>query len=545
MKSFIRAFSLLTSTALITSVALAGALKITHLDANNAKADDMAVAGAIAAELSQTIVAEGKMKLENPSASNTYYGYANDGPLSPAANDVQSKDHQVEATKTEPDKNTYLVLEGQKGPDGAYNYGTHFLFQGHENGMRKDGKPRGYLTRVNLDADEAHRVTLMGEMDTSGNTLPFVDGSSWNPFAKRLMLTGEEGEEGGLWQATAEFPSVIDDLRGVAGIGSYEGVESDMDGNLWLIEDAGGKKGETSKHARQPNSFVFRLVPADKTDLKKGGQLEVLQVMGADGQPVLFRDGQVEADITAQAVKDLYSYGKTFKTKWVLVHDTAKDGMTPFDANMLAKTAGGSPMKRPENGMFRPGMGFKEFYFTTTGDTNLDTEVGAEGGGFGGIFRLTQSAPSAKDGELAIVYRGEASHTGFDNLAFWSADHLMIVEDAGDKVHSQRQAFDAGYIIDVTADYGKADAAAPVRFLTAGRDAAATVDSKLAAAEGTGYQNDGDHEITGIHVSDGDASEAGLIGTKIPTPFADGWRVFYTRQHGQNQTYEIKGDATM
>ena len=54
-----------------------------------------------------------------------------------------------------------------------------------------------------------------------------------------------------------------------------------------------------------------------------------------------------------------------------------------------------------------------------------------------------------------------------------------------------------------------------------------------------GYQNDGDNEITGIHVSNGDPSIAGLIGTGAPTPFEKGWRVFYTRQHGRNITFEI------
>src|SRR5207247_666384 len=88
-----------------------------------------------------------------------------DGQCVPAAGDVQSKDHNVEATKTEPDKNTYLVLEGQTGADANYNYGTHFLFQGHENGVTKDGKQMGYFTRVNLDADEPHRVTLMADHD--------------------------------------------------------------------------------------------------------------------------------------------------------------------------------------------------------------------------------------------------------------------------------------------------------------------------------------------------------------------------------------------
>ena len=54
-----------------------------------------------------------------------------------------------------------------------------------------------------------------------------------------------------------------------------------------------------------------------------------------------------------------------------------------------------------------------------------------------------------------------------------------------------------------------------------------------------GFQNDGDNEITGIHVSDGDAGIGGLLGAKIPRPFRDGWRVFYTQQHGDNVTYEI------
>jgi hypothetical protein len=53
-----------------------------------------------------------------------------------------------EAHKTEPDKNTYLVFpRGLSGPDSSYDYGTHFLFQGHEGGAP------GYITPINLDAD--------------------------------------------------------------------------------------------------------------------------------------------------------------------------------------------------------------------------------------------------------------------------------------------------------------------------------------------------------------------------------------------------------
>src|SRR5215470_7043045 len=86
-------------------------------------------------ELIETIVAQGSNALENPSTLTSFYGYDNDGPLTPAPGDLPSAIHKVEATKTEPDKNTYLVLRNQTGADPNYDYGKHFLFQGHELGQ--------------------------------------------------------------------------------------------------------------------------------------------------------------------------------------------------------------------------------------------------------------------------------------------------------------------------------------------------------------------------------------------------------------------------
>jgi lipoprotein-anchoring transpeptidase ErfK/SrfK len=51
--------------------------------------------------------------------------------------------------------------------------------------------------------------------------------------------------------------------------------------------------------------------------------------------------------------------------------------------------------------------------------------------------------------------------------------------------------------------------------------------------------NDGDNEVTGIHVSDGDPTPAGLLGAKKPKLFFTGWRAFWTAQHGDNATFEI------
>ena len=67
-----------------------------------------------------------------PTSMVRFYGNDGDGPMLPAPGDVQTPSHNVEASKTEPDKNTYLVVKGQHGADPIYDYGTHFLFQGHE-----------------------------------------------------------------------------------------------------------------------------------------------------------------------------------------------------------------------------------------------------------------------------------------------------------------------------------------------------------------------------------------------------------------------------
>jgi hypothetical protein len=55
----------------------------------------------------------------------------------------------------------------------------------------------------------------------------------------------------------------------------------------------------------------------------------------------------------------------------------------------------------------------------------------------------------------------------------------------------------------------------------------------------SGFKNDGDNEITGIHVSDGDPTVHGLLGAKLPFALLGDWRVFYTAQHGDNRTYEV------
>jgi hypothetical protein len=504
--------------------------------AANTRSDGYAPASKLSPELLQTVAAQGATKLENPSAVASTYGYSND--VLNAAGDPQmvpTPTKPTEANKTEPDKNTYLKFrQGLNGADPSYDYGQSFLFQGHENGAAG----AGIITRINLDADPAHRVTLLADHDNQGKPLATIDGSTWDPFSKRLLFTTESASKP-TYAATPDYPSTVTDVSPALGRGGYEGIQDDRDGNIWIVEDIGGanKPGTTAKI---PNSFVYRYVPAKPGDLEHG-KLQALQVLNDAGAPIT-QASQTPVNSPDQLA--VHTFGKSFKTKWVTVHDTATAAPGAFNANQAAKDANATPFKRPENGNFRPGTQFREFYFDETGDTNATSVENDTAGGWGSIFKLTQRDPSADEGTLTIFAKGDKEHAGFDNTGFLSSTQLGVVEDAGDTLHGQRNALDSGYVYDTNADYSN-PATKPVRWLGEGRDPSATID----AANGGFGKNDGDNEITGLHISDGDPSVEGILGSRDPNLRNPHWRWFYTQQHGDNITYEVfpavqrRGDA--
>jgi hypothetical protein len=545
----------------------------------NPKTVGFAAPNVLSPELVELIVAQGSTPLENGTAPIPYYGYDGNGPHLPPLGS------NVEATKTEPDKNTYLVFaKGLSGPDASYDYGTHFVYQGHENGVpvALPGAPAGttingsYITRINLDADGAHRVTLLATQTDAGVPLQKIDGSGWDPFARKLLFTTETGfasvpsgqpaqPSPSIYQATPDFPSSVQDISNVIGRAGFEAVQNDDRGNVYLVEDVGGANGTGGNaRTRQPNSFFFRFKPKNPSDLQAGGTLQALQVI-VGGSALKFTQpaSSSAADIAAAADTDisgansagyvsLHQYGTTFTTRWIDISTTTAATPLPgADDNALAKAAGATPFKRPENLAFRPRSNFKELYFDETGDTDNRTCAGGGPapnpnlpacttpnvtGGFTTIFKLIQS-PTSNMGSISVLYNGDQAHAGFDNVAFFSKDLIAFVEDAGDTLHTQRNALDSAYLFDVTKDYSHG--AQPVRFLAEGRDASATVDSGLSGS--AGFQNDGDNEITGLYVSDGDTSTQGLLGESSPKLFQQNgkWRAFWTQQHGDNVTYEL------
>jgi len=482
------------------------------------------------------LVAQGTDKLENPSGLLTTFGLLNDGLT-----------QKFEPTRTEADENLYLVFDHNLGgPTPGFDYGRHYLFQGHENGV-----PRAYVTRINLDVtDPAHRITLLTPVGADGTTgFGSIDGSTWNPFTRTLLFTQERGAGGAPIEITPEWPSQVRTLEGFLGKGGFEGIHPDNRGNIFLVEDVGGpstnvdpNNPNSPKTARQPNSFIYRFVPNDVTNISKGGVLQALQVT-IDGQPVVFGGttaAQVQADVFAVVQLKLHTLGSHWPVKWVNVHDSTAcaPNCPSFDANAEAKKAGATPFKRPENLAFRPGSNFRTMFFDPTGDTDANsggTPALAARGAWGSIFRVDFSR-SGNDGFISITVLGDADHASFDNLAFADRNTLLAAEDRGDNLHTQLNKLDSVWAFRVGGDDDDDDDDAPrdARFIALGRDPASEQDSLLLGTPG--FQNDGDNEPTGLHVSNGDTSVRGLLGTPRNLERAH-W--FVTQQHGLNQVWRI------
>jgi hypothetical protein len=504
-------------------------------------------------------VVNGNDALENPAGIFSRYGYLDDSTLQADA----------QPTKTEPDQNTYLVTKRSPGgPTAGYDYGHRFLIQGHEV-FTPSGATfnRAYFTRVNLDVqDPAHRVTLLNPLpsDATDSGVRSIDGSTYDPFTGQLLFTAEAGNLGGVfgqalkWSGTTAPP--VANYDGSMGKAGYEGIHNDKLGNLVIVEDVGGGN-VTPTGVKQPNSFVYRFKPTHAGDLTQG-KLQVLQV-SVDGTPITFHNTLTDgapaalADALGEPIRALHS-GSPQQAKWVTIHDTAVDGTAAFDANAAAKAGGvgananpankGTPLKRPENAKFAPGTDFRSLVITETGDTSKtagDEAGAAERGAWGALLRVDLAKAGADAGTIKAVVVGDQAHASFDNVTFLDRKTALVGEDRGETLHQQANALDSLWSFDITKPLDQINADAK-RLIALGRDPEATGDTGLREPPPARTHNDGDNEVTGIHVSDGSTSPSGILGAELPFDAGVGrspWRIFVTGQHGANITYEIIATA--
>jgi secreted PhoX family phosphatase len=512
----------------------------------------------VAPGYSQQEVARGSNPLENPIGQYKWYGYLDDA--IPVAQGGSG-----ERTTTEADINTYLKTDQSPGgPTAGYDYGTHFLFQGHENGKNNQNQDdfQAYLTRINLDVtDPAHRITLLNAPDQNGKTgLTRVDGSTWDPSNGEMLFTqeGSGTSTGGVvgtalqWGSGTDMPA-LHHYDGSIGKGGFEGIHPDGNGNLILAEDIGGSSitdptDSSAGKAKQPNSFIYRYVPDSADDLTRG-KLQALQV-SIGGEALAFHgtDG-CQDGLGRNAAYDTYGplilalhSGAEQQAQWVTVHDTATDGTDVFNANVAAKKHCATPFKRPENLNFVPGTDFGSFVFDATGDTGkaagLNPRAAARAS-WGALYRADIAAGDTS-GTVRTIELGDADHASLDNLTFLDANTLLAGEDRGDSLHKELNKLDSLWSFDISLPLDQVNGDAK-RLIAEGRDPQATVDSHhLEAKDVPKFQNDGDNEVTGVTVSDGHVGLGNVQGKHVPSRAA---RTFFTQQHGQNITYQILSDG--
>ena len=173
-------------------------------------------------------------------------------------------------TKTEPDQNTYLVTRTNPGgPTAGYDYGHHFLIQGHENGgAAKRATSRGSTSTSRTraphhaaqPAGRPTRPTAACARSTAPPTTrstasccsPREAGNAGGVFGQPLQLDRHH-RPGGRATTTARWarPATRASTTTSSATSSSSRTRA----------AAAYRSTATTHEVKQPNSFVFRFVP--------------------------------------------------------------------------------------------------------------------------------------------------------------------------------------------------------------------------------------------------------------------------------------------
>ena len=146
----------------------------------------------------------------------------------------------------------------------------------------------------------------------------------------------------------------------------------------------------------------------------------------------------------------LHTYGASFDTKWVTVHDTAVDGKAPS-----TRTPWRSPVTRHRSSArercIPAGLEVQGVLLRRHGRHERESPENDCSGGWTSVFRLRSTAPR-DHGQADAPVQGRQGPPGLDNVTFLTKDKILFVEDAGDTLHTRRNALDSGFVLDVTVD---------------------------------------------------------------------------------------------
>ena len=297
------------------------------------------------------------------------------------------------------------------------------------------------------------------------------------------------------------------DVSGALGRGGYEGIQDDSAGNIWIVEDIGGAKkaGHDREAAEQlPLPLRARRTPGDLAERK----LEALQVMNAGRRtPITFE---------SQAALNAPTRSRCTRTARRSTR-SGSSSTTPPSTARRRSTPTRRPRRRtprrssgPRTGSSVRARSSREFYFDETGDTNATSPENDTAGGWGSVLKLTQRRPRADTGTLHALLQGERGDRGLRqrDVPLARRDHVR----AGRGRHPAHRAKRS-----TRASSSTCEATTPSRATSRSAGSPRAAIRRRPSTPRTGLRkNDGDNEITGVHVSDGDPAQDGILGAKIP-----------------------------
>ena len=319
----------------------------------------------------------------------------------------------------------------------------------------------------------------MADTDIDGQPLPLIDGSAWDPFAKVLLLTCEDRQERWRLGGDRRFPvEGCQHLEVQWELPPMKVSRSTPTATSGWSRIRAARAADLTKNAKQPNSFVYRFVPKHRDDLSQGGKLQVLQVLDAYGKPIVFHKDDVNGDILSDAQRVIYGYGNELPTRWLTIHDSDKDGAEPYDANALAKAANGHAVQAARERPVPAGHEASRSSTSRRPATPTPRPRPARStAGSAACSRSSSRRPTRTRGALSIVLRGDAPTPASITWPSSTTSSSSSSRTAATSCTAQRNAYDSGYVIDVTADYSSKDAGATSSRQT--RDDMATIDAGL------------------------------------------------------------------
>ena len=515
------------------------------------------------------------MKLENGTDAVPYYGYdGRDGATAvPAGARLERRGDEDRARQEHLPR-----LQGR--PDGPGRRATTTA-RTSSSRATSAGRP-GSITRINLDADGAHRVTLMATQTDAGVPLRRSTARPGIRSPRSCSSRPRAARTSSIYQATPDFPSHRSTSRtssaALASRASRTTSRATSTSSRTSAEDEwpdrpSGRQHLGQRGTKQPNSFIYRFMPNDASDLRAGGKLQALQVI-VGGNPLKFTQpaSSSAADVAAAANTDisgansagyvaLHTYGTSFATKWITSAPRRRRRRFPgADDNALAKAAGRDAVQAARERRVPAGLEVQGALLRRdrrhrqphlrrrrpAPNPNLPACTTPNvTGGFRTIFKLVQS-PKSDDGTISVLYNGDQAHAGFDNVAFFSKDQHRVRRGRGR--HAAHAAERARLRLAVRR-HARTTRTAPSRsrFIAEGRDASATIDSGLSRLDAASRTR----ATTRSPASSSPTATRACTGCSAsddPKPFKpDGkWRAFWTQQHGDNDTWELiagsKGD---